>query len=606
MTYFNPLDKFYKSQIGAIKSQTKITFRVKGDFDSVVFVCRNDETNVVIRQPMTFIDGAFTVSLEFEHGLYWYYFDLCNGEFIGLGGDYSGIVTSNPENFQLSVFESEYQVPEWLKGGLIYQIFPDRFFSYDKNKTIGEGKILHEKWGETPIYRPNEKGKIINNDFFGGDFKGIIEKLPYIKSLGTTVIYLNPIFKAYSNHRYDTGNYMEVDPLLGTEEDFKLLINKASDCGIKIVLDGVFNHTGDDSLYFNKYGRYGDDGAFCNPNSKYRSWFKFTDYPNTYESWWGITTLPATDKNNLEYIDYITGKNGVIEKYTALGVGGWRLDVVDELPEHFVRAIRKAVKNVNPDAVIIGEVWEDASNKIAYGVRRKYFQGKELDSVMNYPLKNAILDFVTTGNVKTLSHTIKEQIDHYPKMVLDSLMNLLSTHDTFRLLSALSGVDATLMTKDEMVKCILDGVDLEKAIFKLKVATLLQFTLCGVPSIYYGDEIGMQGFKDPLNRGCFPWGNENQEILSWYKLLSSIRTNYSVFSDGEFVEEYSSNGVFAFKRFDKNAEVMIFINISDKTVYAEFNGTVKDLLTENVYSNNMEFSPNTFAVLVCEKYFEIS
>ncbi len=601
MTYYNPLDNFYKSQIGAIKAQTKITFRVKGDFGSVVFVCRNDETNDIIRQPMTFIDGVFSVSLEFERGLYWYFFDLCNGEFIGLGNHYGGIITSNPKNFQLSVFESDYCVPKWLKGGLIYQIFPDRFYSYDKNKTIEEGKVLHEIWGETPVYKPNEKGKIINNDFFGGDFKGIIEKLPYIKSLGATVIYLNPIFKAYSNHRYDTGNYMEVDQLLGTEEDFELLINKAADYGIKIVLDGVFNHTGDDSLYFNKYGRYGEDGAFCNPNSKYRSWFKFSDYPNTYESWWGITTLPATDKNNLDYIDYITGKNGVIEKYTALGVGGWRLDVVDELPEHFVKAIRNAVKGVNSDAVIIGEVWEDASNKIAYGIRRKYFQGKELDSVMNYPLKNAILDFVTTGNVKTLSYTIKEQIDHYPKMVLDSLMNLLSTHDTFRLLSALSGIDATLMSKDDMAKSILSGVELEKAILKLKVATLLQFTLCGVPSIYYGDEIGMQGFKDPLNRGCFPWGKENQEILSWYRLLSNIRTNYSVFSDGEFVEEYSTNGVYAFKRFDKNTEVMIFINISNKTICAEFDGAIKDLITDKVYKNKMEFLPNTFAILVCEK-----
>lgn len=598
MTCYNPLDKFYKSQIGAIKAKTKITFNVKGDFNCVFFIYHKDRETDLHRFPMFFSDGVYSVTLEFDTGLYFYSFDLCNGNFIGIGDDYNGIVTSEPKYFQLSVYDEDYSVPKWVEGGIIYQIFPDRFYAFDKNKCVENGKILHDKWGETPVYKPNEFGKIVNNDFFGGDLRGIAEKLPYIKSLGVNIIYLNPIFKAFSNHRYDTGNYFEIDPLLGTEDDFKFLIAQAEKFNIKIVLDGVFNHTGDDSLYFNKYGNYGLDGAFCNPNSKYRSWFKFINYPNEYESWWGITTLPAVDKNNSDFIEYIAGKGGVLEKYTSLGIGGWRLDVVDELPEKFVIAIRDAVKRIKSDAVIIGEVWEDASNKISYGVRRRYFQGKELDSVMNYPLKNAIMNFVKYNDVNNLSYVIKEQIDHYPSFVLNVLMNILSTHDTYRLLSALSDADTTKMTKDDMAAYVISGEEYKTTLFRLKIATLLQYTLYGVPSIYYGDEVGMQGFQDPLNRACFPWENINTEILSWYRFLAKIRKDYDVFADGNFVQLYASDGVFAYKRGNDYSEVMVVINVSQKNICIEFDGVLTDLISDKDYADKMEIFPNGFAVLV--------
>ena len=380
---YNPLNSFYKSTIGAVCAEKEITFRVKGDFNSVVFVLKRDAEDSCCYFDLTKNKDFFETTLKFSSGLYFYCFKVNDNKYISLSKDYVGVVTDEPIYFQLSVYEGNYNVPQWIYGGVIYQIFPDRFCVGNNTKKNTEGRVVHSDLNDTPIFLPNEQGQVLNNDFFCGDINGIISKLDYIKNLGVNVIYLNPIFKAYSNHRYDTGDYMQIDPMLGDINDFKQLIAKAREYGIKIVLDGVFNHTGDDSLYFNKYGNYDSIGAYQSKDSKYYDWYNFKSYPNEYESWWGIKTLPSVNENCKSYIDFITGKDGVIEYYTKLGIGGWRLDVVDELPDFFVEKIRSSAKTINKDAVIIGEVWEDASNKIAYGKRRKYFQGKELDSVMN-------------------------------------------------------------------------------------------------------------------------------------------------------------------------------------------------------------------------------
>jgi len=463
------------------------------------------------------------------------------------------------------------------------------------------GKILRSDWGGTPTFLPNENGKVLNNDFFGGDLKGITSKIPYLKELGVTAIYLNPIFKAFSNHRYDTGDYMTIDPLLGTEKDLVELIDKAKSNGIKIILDGVFNHTGDDSLYFNKYGRYDSVGAYQSKDSPYVDWFNFINYPNVYDSWWGITTLPSVNENSPSYIQFITGENGVLDYYTKLGVSGWRLDVVDELPTKFVRNIRKSVKSANYDATIIGEVWEDASNKIAYGVRREYFQGKELDGVMNYPLKNAIINFVKYGDDKGLSWTVKEQIDHYPKFVLDNVMNILSTHDTARLITVLSGEDMNGKAKDEMAKTFIPNDKLKEAKNKVKMASLLQYTLCGVPSLYYGDEIGMQGYIDPLNRKCYPWDNQDEELLNWYRFLGELREEYSAFKHGDFAEIFADKGAYIFKRFSNDSELLIAVNSGKETVGLQFNDKLLNLVEEKVYENEFILYPDSFAVLIKNK-----
>ncbi len=597
MVFYDPLDKFYKSQIGAVVANKKITFRVKGNFDSVVFVLKKDDKLVSDRFKMQKQGDCFVLELSFKRGLYFYCFDL-GDRFIGLNDDYLGEIMFKPSFFQLTVYDEDFTVPKWLYGGIIYQIFPDRFCRSVDQKKLPNDKVYHSNWLDTPIYEPNEKGKVLNNDFFGGDIKGIISKLDYLKSLGVTAIYLNPIFKAYSNHRYDTGDYMSIDPLLGSNDEFNELINKSNEKGIKLILDGVFNHTGDDSLYFNKYGKYDSLGAYQSKDSPYLGWFNFFDYPNGYESWWGIDTLPSVNESSQSFIDFITGENGVIEHYTKLGIGGWRLDVVDELPTEFVRKIRLAVKKTNKDTTIIGEVWEDASNKISYGVRREYFQGKELDGVMNYPLKNAILYYVKSGEIKNLSRVIKEQIDHYPTDVLNNLMNILSTHDTARLITVLGGDDMSGKSKAEMAKTFIPKNAMGLAKAKLKIASLLQFTLCGVPSIYYGDEIGMQGYIDPLNRRTYDWNNQDQELLDWYRFLGNLRSNYSAFSQGEYKEIYADNGALVYTRKDLDSEILIAVNCGNLPCRLEFAGELFDLISKTCSVNEYIIKPLNCAVLI--------
>ena len=358
-------------------------------------------------------------------------------------------VFEGEELFQLTVFDENMYTPACVRGGIMYQIFPDRFYkSGVKHENVPEDRIIREDWLGTPNYRPDDKGIVRNNDYFGGDLRGIIEKLPYIKDLGATIIYLNPIFEAHENHRYNTANYEKIDPMLGTEEDFIELCEKAKEMGIDIILDGVFSHTGADSVYFNKFGRYGEKtGAYRDPNSPYHSWYSFIAYPERYDSWWGITTLPNVDENNPAYTEYICGDGGILQKWIKLGARGWRLDVADELPDEFLDNLNKAVKKMGDDKVIYGEVWEDASNKESYGVRRRYLIGGQLDSVMNYPFKEAILNYVKYADGKLFVDSIMSILDHYPKPSVDMLMNFLSTHDTERALTRLGGEESAGTTR---------------------------------------------------------------------------------------------------------------------------------------------------------------
>lgn len=587
MTLYNPLDKFYKSVTGAVRSDKEITFRVKGNFDSVVFVYEKDGVALTENVQMDKRNGYFECRITFPCGLYTYRFVIGENLYIGAGKELKGVVTDTPESYYITSFSPEYTVPEWLCGGIIYQIFPDRFYCKNKNKRIPQGKIYHEDKSDIPIFTPTPEGKVLNNDFFGGDIAGIIEKLPYISSLGVTAIYLNPVFEAYSNHRYDTGDYMKIDSLLGTEEDFKELIVKADSYGIKIILDGVFNHTGDDSVYFDKYGKYGNHGAYGDPSSKYLNWYKFIRYPTEYESWWGITTLPATNKNDRDFVDFITGENGVLSYYTKLGIGGWRLDVVDELPASFVRKIRTAIKRENENAIVIGEVWEEASTKISYGVRREYFLGEELDSVMNYPLKNAIISFVRSGDSEGLARCLREQLDRYPFCVLNAVMNILSTHDTARIISAVGDYDPNGKTKEELSRVKFSDAEYEHARNRVKAAALLNFTVFGVPCVYYGDEIGMQGFTDPLNRKYFEWDNRDEELLSFFRNLGKLRKNVSALKDGELKILYSYNGAIAYERKKEDSELFVAANFGEDEKYIRFNGKLKNALTEEVYENEI-------------------
>ena len=503
-------------------------------------------------------------------GLHHYYFTcILDGRrrYIKRTGANIGVFEGE-ELFQLTVFDENLYTPDFVRGGIMYQIFPDRFAkSGEKHEGVPADRIMRENWLDTPYYRPDEKGIVRNNDYFGGDLRGIIEKLPYIKSLGVTIIYLNPIFESHENHRYNTANYEKIDPLLGTEEDFSELCAKANEMGIDIILDGVFSHTGADSIYFNKFGRYGNNtGAYRDKNSPYFPWYSFVAYPDRYDSWWGITTLPNVNENNEAYTNYICGDDGILQRWIKLGARGWRLDVADELPDDFLDNLNKAVKKMGSDKIIYGEVWEDASNKESYGVRRRYLIGGQLDSVMNYPFKEAILNYVKYADAKMFTDSIMTILDHYPKPAIDMLMNFLSTHDTERALTRLGGEEVGWHDKDWQAERRLDGAQYLYGIALLKCAMVLQFFMPGIPSVYYGDEAGMEGYRDPFNRRCYPWGEENLELIEFTRQLSKVRHGTHAFEQGELRFIECDDNVCVFARYDRITRhaAIIYLNKSTR------------------------------------------
>ncbi len=483
--------------------------------------------------PYTVYKTAFTLPAA---GLYFYHFKIkTDGGGFSLYKKGDGTNMEEGERWQISCLPKDFHTPKDFRGALYYQIFPDRFY---KSEVVGicEKKtdfVLHKSEDDVPLFLPDERGIIRNRDFFGGNLRGITEKLPYLASLSVSVIYLNPIFEAYSNHRYDTADYLRIDPLLGTEEDFKALCDAAHALGIRVVLDGVFSHTGADSRYFDKEGHYGG-GAYHDPASPYRAWYQFEEYPHKYASWWGIDTLPATNELCPSYLDFIIrDEESVIAHWLRAGADGFRLDVADELPDAFIALLRKRVKEIKPDAIVIGEVWEDASNKISYSVRRKYFTGAELDSVMNYPFRDAIIGFLQ-GHISAfdLADTVMRICENYPSDVVSCLMNSLSTHDTPRILTLLADVPAP-KTREERAAFVLDTAARKRAKEKLFCALFLQFTLPGSPCIYYGDEAGLEGCEDPFNRRFFPWGKEDEEILAFTKALVSFRRDSEILRLGD-------------------------------------------------------------------------
>ena len=452
----------------------------------------------------------------------------------------------------LTVHSKDFATPDKLKGGVMYQIFVDRFAKSKKHVLpVKEGAYLDPDWENgIPVY-PETPGDAFNNNcFFGGSLYGVAEKLDYLSSLGVTVLYLNPIFDAASNHKYDTSDYLKVDEMFGGEKALKTLIRTAKKRGITIILDGVFNHTGSDSVYFNKESRYPNLGAYQSKESPYYSWYDFKNYPDEYNCWWDVKILPAIKKNNDDFRNFICGDNGVIRHYTKMGIGGWRLDVADELSNAFLSDLRSSAKDENKDAIIIGEVWEDASDKIAYDKRRSYFQGSQLDAVMNYPLRTAIIDYVLSGNSDIIKRCATSLYMHYPKCVSDVQMNVLGTHDTERILSMLAGDGISFKRNRELAGYKMSHGARKHATELLKIASFLLFTLPGIPCIYYGDEIGMEGGRDPFNRLPFAWHSQDTEIRGHYEALGALRGNYSEFADGELNITYAKDGLFVYSRED--------------------------------------------------------
>ena len=468
------------------------------------------------------------------------------------------------DSYVLTIYEKDFSTPDWIKGGIMYHIFVDRF-AKGGDVPLRSDAIMNGDWDNyMPQYAQYPGGEVANNMFFGGTLDGVTSKLSYLKSLGVSCIYLSPIFEAYSNHKYDTGDYERVDDMFGGDMALERLISKARALGIRLILDGVFNHTGDDSKYFNRRGRYKTPGAYNSPDSPYFKWFDFKNYPDKYRCWWDIKILPAVNTRNAEYDSYINGDDGIVQKYLKKGPGGWRLDVADELSEPFLQNLRAAAKKADPDAIIIGEVWEDASIKIAYTDRRKYFRGKQLDSVMNYPLRTGIIDFVTTGDSRNLFSASAGLYARYPKEVSDALMNFLGTHDTERILTVL-GVGVPNLSMEEKAHFRMSEDERKKGVTLLKLAyTILSF-MPGIPCIFYGDEAGIEGLGDPFNRVTYPWGREDNELVNFYRELGILRRSQSVLANGYLkVFEDTPYGVFAFERFSKDGRISVVVNRSDK------------------------------------------
>lgn len=542
--------------------------------------------------------SVYTADYVFDAaGIYYYRFEMRNRDgvwYYGRGENGESVCGENLPEWQLTVYKSTYKTPDFAKGNIIYHIFVDRFNRADGVKTKRKYR-LHESFSESPEV-VNADGKYYADDFFGGNFNGIREKLDYLEELGVGIIYLSPIFKAYSNHRYDTGDYLKVDELLGTEDDLKRLLDAAHEKGMKVILDGVFNHSGADSLYFNKFGTYDSLGAYQSKSSPYYDWYYFKKFPDEYACWWGCDNVPDLNKSNKDYRALVFGKNGVVEKWQKLGADGWRLDVVDELPIDFVNLLIKKIKSVNKDALVIGEVWEDASTKVSYGELRPYLLGDQLDGTMNYPFMNAIIAYVRDGDEKFFKDTVQSILENYPKETVYCLMNSLGTHDTVRIINALSDVRAHGWSKTHKLGYKLPDSEYEKAKKKLYLASVLQFTLPGIPSIFYGDEAGLQGFDDPINRRPYPWGSEDKEILAHYRKLGRIRReNRAVFSGGFKMRD--ENGLVAYERAGGDDEILIAVNAGedDKTLF--INKEYTSLYNNKEYKDVVDVPAGAFVIL---------
>lgn len=614
---FNSRDLFFKDKFGSVSVGEEIHFRLCMPHSfccnrAILLIRRDDghyEERDMLWAGMCGDDAEiWDIHTEIEaEGLYWYHFDYCSSygrssvlqTENGIGG-FSGSQFAH-KDWQLTVTEKNFTTPDWIKGGIIYQIFPDRFYnSGEAKKNVPTDRILRDDWGNEPEWRSTAEGKVLNNDFFGGDLKGIQEKLPYLKSLGVNCIYLNPIFEAHSNHRYDTADYGKIDPILGTEKDFKNLCKEAKKQDIHIILDGVFSHTGDDSVYFNRKGRYETLGAYNSPESPYYKWYKFTNYPDKYQSWWGFETLPEVIEEGEEYREFINGKGGIIEKWLKAGADGFRLDVADELPDIFIDELRARLKATKKDALLMGEVWEDATTKHSYGSRRRYLLGSQFDSVMNYPFANAILDFCRNGKAEAFMETVMQIVENYPKQCLDVMMNHIGTHDTERAITKITGESCEYRDRAWQSAHFLDAEKYAKGVKLLKCAAALQYTLPGVPSVYYGDEAGLQGYKDPFNRGCYPWGKENQELVTFYRTMGEIRRNNKVFSDGFFSPVSSMLGCVAFRRHNENGDIMIIVNRNEHSIMyglPEFYKSAKTLYGDNIVNGEVYIDGCSFVIL---------
>ena len=575
MGRFNSRDPQCKAPFGAVPAGTEVTLRwLCGGGERLTLAVRRDGEAAPCLVPMQPGQGGLEARFCYSApGLYFYWFQRPDGSQLGRDADGEAVPCAPGavlRCFQQTVYAADYVPAKGFAGRTFYQIFPDRFAvgSCGVLPSPYADRRLHDRPDEVPDYAPDEDGEIRNLDFFGGNLEGIREKLGYLAALGVDSLYLNPIGAAHSNHRYNTADYRRVDPMLGSEEDFRRLCREAHARDIRIVLDGVYSHTGDDSVYFNRYGTYPEPGAWQSRASRYARWYKFRHWPDDYVSWWGFRTLPEVNEDEPSFVEFICGEGGVIDYWLDLGADGFRLDVADELPDDFIERLRAAVRRHGDDKILIGEVWEDASNKISYGARRGYLWGGELDGVMNYPFRNAMIGFLRSADAAGFLRKVGDICENYPAPMLDTMLNLLSTHDTERALNALAvEQDWHQASRDDLAHWVLPREEYLRGAEMLKLCFALQFTLPGMPCVYYGDEIGMQGFNDPFCRGFMRWDAPDENIRAALRAAAAFRrANRDVLAHGAFVPLLAAGGVVAYLRRSAQGTVLAAVNRGEAPV----------------------------------------
>ncbi len=605
--YHDSRSEQYRHPTGAAPCNGRVRLRVRADrmHDVVLRIWWRDAEE---KYPMTAIGSdlyEYTVALPDSIGVFWYYFMAADDDgatwYLGNADDGQGgagaMHKHEPQSFQITVYDPAYRTPEWMRNGVMMQIMVDRFRNAGGTdvRNLPAGSYYHANWDDDPALVINDRrGNLCANDFFGGNLRGIEEKLDYIEGMGVTALYLNPIFKSSSNHKYNTGDYRTIDPSFGTEDDFMRLCAAAKARGIRIVLDGVFSHTGSDSVYFDIDGKYGADGAYQNPKGPFSTWYTFKKWPDEYESWWGFKTLPNVNENDPSYRRFILGKRtGIIDRWIARGAGGWRLDVADELPMNFIRDLRARAKASDPDACVIGEVWEDPSKKVSYGELRSYCAGDTLDATMNYPLRDLALGFFLRRiNAPEFVRSLESMRENQPAQFFYSQMNLLSSHDKARALCVLADVGNMEPERKYRYPIELKPDEIVRGRRRLIAAWNLICALPGMPCIYYGDEAGLYGMSDPYCRGAYPWGHEDRNLIEAFRCAALRRKGSPALRTGDMriraigedvllAERFIADGRDVFGHAQRDDRIAVAVNRAPDARWIEYNGAAVEIPGES-------------------------
>jgi glycosidase len=647
---FDSRDTLYRTPQEAVPAGTPTTLRFRTFHDDVTGVTLRDysvelnaEHLIAMKRVATDV-SCYQASLASETcdfwqatlpdtrgDIHWYRFIATDGSSTAYYADDTaaldggaGATTSAPRDwsYALSVYDPSFTTPGWAKNAIVYQIFPDRFRNGDTTNDPKTGEVQYLQtavklpWNalpegycrnyDTPCppravfggYGAADREGPQGRDYFGGDLKGVRQSLDQLRAKGFNAIYLNPIFWSKSNHGYDTADYQTINPHLGDLKDFKLLVQQAHALGMHIILDGVFNHMSSDSPFFDRYHHSATVGACESLSSSYRSWFTFTNnhVPCTsgdYSGWFNFDTIPVLTKSNPAVFDYfVWAQDSVTRTWLKQGADGWRLDVMGDgsFPDDYWTRFRQVVKQTDPNALIIGELWPKDSTTL------KFLDGQRADSTMNYRDRDAILGFLTThafdgkglgdsGRVlapsEFLSRLVSQQED-YAKPAYFDLMNLIDSHDTTRALWTLSaGAD-----NDPAAK----AADVANGKQRLRLASVVQYTLPGMPTVYYGDEVGVTGGDDPDDRRTYPWpqtgGKPDTQLQAHYAALGALRAGTPVLRDGSLIPLVADdgNGTVAYGRKDGTQAAVVAIDKGSaaQTVSIPTTGFVPDGTTFTV------------------------